>query len=934
MSDAIPFNHIYLIDGSGYIFRAFFGIPPMTRPDGTPVNAVFGYTNMLIKLLNDHDADGFAVIFDAGRESFRNEFYPEYKAQRPDAPEDLIPQFALIREATRAFNLPSIEMKGYEADDLIATYAQQAKAAGIQVTIVSSDKDLMQLVEPGIALLDPMKNIPIGEEQVLAKFGVTPDKVVDVQALAGDSVDNVPGVPGIGVKTAAQLINDYGDLESLLNRAEEIKQPKRRQNLIEHAELARISRRLVELKRDVPVEAELAGFDRNDPDGDVLRAFLEENGFRSIIARLGEMLGGGGTEGEAAEAETPPGDAEYELVQTTAALKRWIAEADREGIVTIDTETTSLDAHRAELVGVSLSVKAGKACYIPLGHRSPEAAVADSGQGGLDLAGPEDAAPDTPEQIPLEEAVALLKPLLEDPGVLKVGQNIKYDMIILGRYGIEMAPIDDTMLLSYVVEGGLHGHGMDDLAQLHLGHDTIKFKDVAGSGKSQVTFDKVPLDKALDYAAEDAEITGRLHNLLKPRLVTDQMATVYETIERPLVPVLTAMERTGIKVDRDVLRRMSNDFAQRLAELETQIHGLAGRSFTIGSPKQLGEILFDEMGLPGGKKGKSGAYATGADILESLAAGGHDLPARVLDWRQLSKLKSTYTDSLQEQINPATGRIHTSYSQAIASTGRLSSNDPNLQNIPIRTEEGRKIREAFVAEEGCKLLSVDYSQIELRLAAEIAGVDSLKQAFLEGQDIHAITASQVFGVPVEGMDPMVRRQAKAINFGIIYGISAFGLANNLRIPQADARNYIKAYFERYPGIRDYMDRAKEQCKKQGFVTTLFGRKIHIPAIGEKNPARKSFGERAAINAPIQGTAADIIKRAMIRVPRALSDAGLDAKMLLQVHDELLFEVPEAQIEKTTQVVRGVMETACDPVLKLSVPLVADAGVGANWAEAH
>ncbi len=935
MSDAIPFNHIFLIDGSGYIFRAFFGIPPMTRPDGTPVNAVFGYTNMLIKLLNDHDADGFAVIFDAGRESFRNEFYPEYKAQRPDAPEDLIPQFALIREATRAFNLPSIEMTGYEADDLIATYAQQAKAAGIQVTIVSSDKDLMQLVEPGIALLDPMKNIPIGEEQVLAKFGVTPDKVVDVQALAGDSVDNVPGVPGIGVKTAAQLINDYGDLESLLNRAEEIKQPKRRQNLIEHAELARISRRLVELKRDVPVEAELAGFDRNDPDSEVLRAFLEENGFRSIIARLGEMLGGESREGESAEPEAAPGEAEYELVQSRAALERWIAEANREGIVTIDTETTSLDAHRAELVGVSLSVKAGKACYIPLGHRSPEAAAAaESDQGGLDLAAPQDAAPEAPEQIPLDEAITLLKPLLEDPGVLKVGQNIKYDMIILGRYGIEMAPVDDTMLLSYVVEGGLHGHGMDDLAQLHFGYDTIKFKDVAGSGKSQVTFDKVPLDKALDYAAEDADITGRLHGVLKPRLVTDRMATVYETIERPLVPVLATMERTGIKVDRDVLRRMSNDFAQRLAELETQIHELAGRPFTIGSPKQLGEILFDEMGLSGGKKGKSGAYATGADILESLAAQGHDLPARVLDWRQLSKLKSTYTDSLQEQINPATGRIHTSYSQAIASTGRLSSNDPNLQNIPIRTEEGRKIREAFVAEEGCKLLSVDYSQIELRLAAEIAGVESLRQAFLEGQDIHAITASQVFGVPVEGMDPMIRRQAKAINFGIIYGISAFGLANNLRIPQADARNYIKAYFERYPGIRSYMDQAKEHCRKQGFVTTLFGRKIHIPAIGEKNPARKSFGERAAINAPIQGTAADIIKRAMIRVPRALSDAGLEAKMLLQVHDELLFEVPEAEIEKTTEVVRRVMETACDPVLKLSVPLVADAGVGDNWAEAH
>lgn len=932
MSNSIPFKHIYLIDGSGYIFRAFFGIRPMTRPDGTPVNAVFGYTNMLIKLLNDHASDGFAVIFDAGRESFRNEFYPQYKAQRPDAPEELIPQFALIREATRAFNLPSIEMKGYEADDLIATYAQQAKAAGVQVTIVSSDKDLMQLVEPGIALFDPMKNIPIGEEQVLEKFGVAPDRVVDVQALAGDSVDNVPGVPGIGIKTAAQLINEYGDLESLLSRAEEIKQPKRRQNLIEHAELARVSRRLVELKRDVPVDDDLSGFDRIDPDGPVLRAFLEENGFRSIIARLGETLGD--DTAAIAKQDAGPTEAQYELVQTADALKRWIATANKLGSVTVDTETTGLNAHRAELVGISISCEAGKACYIPVGHRSADAAAAESDQGGLDLMAPQDKAAEAPEQIPLDEAIALIKPLLEDPGVLKIGQNIKYDMIILARYGIEMTPIDDTMLLSYVVEGGLHGHGMDDLAQLHLDYDTIKFKDVAGSGKSQVTFDKVPLDKALDYAAEDADITGRLHSLLKPRLVTDQMTTVYETIERPLVPVLARMERTGIKVDRDVLRRMSNDFAQRLAELETRIHEMAGRSFTIGSPKQLGEILFDEMSLPGGKKGKSGAYATGADILESLAAQGHDLPARVLDWRQLAKLKSTYTDSLQEQINPETGRIHTSYAQAIASTGRLSSNDPNLQNIPIRTEEGRKIREAFVAEEGCKLLSVDYSQIELRLAAEIADIDSLRQAFLEGQDIHAITASQVFGVPVEGMDPMIRRQAKAINFGIIYGISAFGLANNLRIPQNDAKNYIAAYFERYPGIRAYMERAKEDCKKHGFVTTLFGRKIHIPAIGEKNPARKNFGERAAINAPIQGTAADVIKRAMIRVPRALTSAGLDAKMLLQVHDELLFEVPEAQIEETTAVVREVMENACNPVLRLSVPLVADAGTGSNWAEAH
>ncbi len=924
MNATPPLRHLYLVDGSGYIFRAYFAIPPRNSSDGTPTNATFGFTNMLIKLLRETDADGVAVIFDKSARSFRNDFYPEYKAHRPPPPEDLIPQFAMIREATQAFNLPCIEMDNYEADDIIATYARLAHEAGIEVTVVSSDKDLMQLVGDGVTMLDPMKNIQIGPDQVVEKFGVPPEKVVEVQALAGDSVDNIPGVPGIGIKTAAQLITEYGDLESLLARAAEIKQPKRRESLIENAELARISRRLVELKVDVEVEHPLSDFTLHEPDPAALRAFLERYEFRSVIARLGDKLGDGGDGAAATAVETA--EARYELVRDLPTLEAWVAAAHEAGVVAVDTETTGLDAMRADLVGVSLALEPGKACYIPLAHRTQGV------EGELDLAGGGEL---LGGQILFARAIAALKPMLEDPSVLKIGQNIKYDMLIFAGQEIQVAPVDDTMLLSYVLEGGSHGHGMDELAELHLGHRTIKFSEVAGSGRRQVTFDRVPLDKALDYAAEDADITLRLHEILKPQLVAGHMVTVYETIERPLVPVLAAMERVGVKLDRDALRRLSNDFARRAAELETEIHKLAGRPFTIGSPKQLGEVLFDELGLEGGgKKTKSGTHATGANVLEALAAQGHALPARVLDWRQLTKLKSTYTDALQEQIDPKTGRVHTSFSQAVASTGRLSSNDPNLQNIPVRTEEGRKIRQAFVAEPGMKLLSVDYSQIELRLAAHMADVAPLKAAFHEGQDIHAITASQVFGVPVEGMDPMVRRQAKAINFGIIYGISAFGLANNLGIPQKHAKAYIEAYFERYPGIRDYMERMRQICRKQGYVSTLFGRKVHIPSIKDKNPARRNFGERAAINASIQGSAADIIKRAMIRVPKALADAGLKGRMLLQVHDELLFEVPKAEVKQTSELVCSVMAGACAPVLELSVPLTADAGVGDTWAEAH
>ncbi|MRG71432.1 DNA polymerase I [Alphaproteobacteria bacterium HT1-32] len=915
-------EHLYLVDGSGYIFRAYHALPPMNRPDGTPTNAVYGFCNMLMKLMEDTEADHIAVIFDAARKNFRNDIYPEYKANRDAPPEDLIPQFALIRQAVEAFNLKPIEMEGFEADDLIATYARQAREKGAEVTIVSSDKDLMQLVRDGVAMMDPMKNRKIGLDEVMEKFGVAPDRVVDVQSLAGDSVDNVPGVPGIGVKTAALLINEYGDLDTLLARAGEIKQNKRRENLIEFAESARISRELVRLRDDVDVDRDLDAFIINQPNPEVLLPFLEAQNFRTLYTKYATALGAEDTLTATAE-NVDYGS--YELVQDEAALKRWIAEACRLGVVAVDTETTSLNALKAKLVGVSLSTEAGKACYIPLGH------VGGGSQGSLDFGDSGDSSgKDVPKQIPMARAIELLKPMLESPAVLKIGQNIKYDIEILARHDIMISPCDDTMLLSHVLEGGLHGHGMDELAELHLGYHTIKYKDVVGSGKSQIGFAEVALDKALDYAAEDADVTYRLWQILKPRLPLEKLTTVYETIERPLIHVLTDMEREGILVDVAQLRALSEDFAGRMAEFVTQIHELAGEEFNVGSPKQLGEILFDKMSLPGGKRNKNGAWATGAEVLDDLAAQGHELPQRILDWRQLSKLKSTYTDALVNEINPDTGRIHTNYGMAGASTGRLSSNEPNLQNIPVRTEEGRKIREAFIPKEGCTLISVDYSQIELRLLAHVADIDVLKQAFADGEDIHAITASGVFGIPVEGMDPMIRRKAKAINFGIIYGISAFGLARQLGIERGEAKQYIDAYFERYPGIRDYMDQAKAMAAEKGYVQTLFGRRIHTPSIRDKNPNMRGFAERAAINAPIQGGAADIIKRAMIRVHAALNESNLKTRMLLQVHDELIFEAPEGEVEDAISLIRTKMETAAT----LSVPLIADAGTGPNWAEAH
>ncbi|WP_319532953.1 DNA polymerase I [uncultured Cohaesibacter sp.] len=956
--------HLFLVDGSSYIFRAYHALPPLTRKsDGLPVGAVSGFCNMLWKLMQEGDSGlagvaptHMAVVFDAKGKTFRNDIYDQYKAHRPPAPEDLIPQFGLIREAVRAFNIACIELEGYEADDIIATYSEKALEAGADVTIIGSDKDLMQLIRPGVLMVDTMKNKVINEDEVMAKFGVTPDKVVEVQSLAGDSVDNIPGVPGIGIKTAAQLINDYGDLETLLARAEEIKQNKRRENLIEFADQARISKQLVFLKRDVPLPLGIEDLVCCDLDGVKIVSFLKTMEFTSLTRRVAEATE---TEAEVVETtdldivgweapeETEAADVDtgglktptqlaakiasdmaalpidrdgYQTVTTKEELQLWLDEAKRIGQIAVDTETDSLDAMQANLVGVSLATEPGKACYIPLAHVTGEG---DMFGGGL-----------AEGQIPLDDALAMLKPMLEDPSILKIGQNLKYDTLLLSRYDVEVAPFDDTLLLSYVLDAGKHGHGMDELSELWLGHQPIPFKEVAGTGKNQLTFDKIAIDKATAYAAEDADVTLRLWMVLKPRLAADQMTRVYERLERPLLPVLTKMERRGITVDRQILSRLSGNFAQGMAGLEEEIHKLAGQPFNIGSPKQLGDILFGEMGLPGGKKTKTGAWSTSAGVLEDLAAAGHELPRKVVDWRQLSKLKSTYTDALPTFINPETGRVHTSYSLAATSTGRLSSSDPNLQNIPVRTEEGRKIRTAFIATPGHKLISADYSQIELRVLAHIAGIEQLKKAFEDGLDIHAMTASEMFNVPIEEMDSATRRRAKAINFGIIYGISAFGLANQLGISRTEAKDYIDTYFERFPGIRDYMEETKKQAREKGYVETIFGRKIHYPEINSKNPNMKAFQERAAINAPIQGSAADIIRRAMIRMDDALEASKLTAKMLLQVHDELIFEVPEAEVAATIPLVQKVMESAPMPALQLSVPLKVDAEAANNWDEAH
>jgi len=976
-------DHLFLVDGSSYIFRAYHALPPLTRKsDGLQVNAVLGFCNMLWKLLMEMKPEEkpthLAVVFDKSEKTFRTDFYPQYKAHRPDAPADLIPQFPLIREAVHAFEIPCLEQAGFEADDLIATYARLACEAKATTTIVSSDKDLMQLVGNGVIMYDTMKDRRIGRDEVIEKFGVPPEKVIEVQALIGDSTDNVPGVPGIGVKTAAQLIGEYGDLETLLKRAKEIKQDKRRQSLIDNAELARISKRLVTLDNKVPLEAPPDALAVHEPDYRHLIAFLKAMEFNTMTRRVAEKSGidasqvdadaklsagsapspdaaalppanraptpktaptlplsGGGK--QANDALTPialataRGEAaraakfdrsKYETVRTLARLNEWITRAHEAGIVAVDTETTSLDPMQAGLCGFSLAVAPNEACYVPIGHKK------EGGGDGMFAGGLES------DQIPERDALTAIKALLEDKAVLKVAQNMKYDWLVFAQRGIEIAGYDDTMLISYVLDAGRGSHGMDDLAKRWLNHDTIHFHHVAGSGKAQVTFDCVSIEKATEYAAEDADVTLRLWYALKPRLAAERVTSVYESLERAMPSVLARMERRGISIDRQVLSRLSGEFAQEQARLEDEIKTLAGEPLNPGSPKQIGDILFGKMSLPGGTKTKTGQWSTGARELEDLAEQGHALPRKILDWRQVSKLRSTYTEALPNYVNPDTKRVHTSYALASTSTGRLSSSDPNLQNIPIRTEDGRKIRRAFVASPGMKLVSADYSQIELRLLAEIADIAALKKAFRDGLDIHAMTASEMFGVPVKDMPAEVRRRAKAINFGIIYGISAFGLAAQLGIDKNEAGAYIRKYFERFPGIRDYMDETREFCRDKGYVLTLFGRKCHYPDIRNSNPSIRAFNERAAINARLQGSAADIIRRAMIRIEPELEAAKLRAQMLLQVHDELIFEVPESEVNDTIPIVKDVMETAPHPSVALHVPLQVDARAADNWDEAH
>ncbi|WP_438279164.1 DNA polymerase I [Nitrobacter sp.] len=984
--DNMQGQHVFLVDGSSYIFRAYHALPPLNRKsDGMQVNAVLGFCNMLWKLLRDMPKDDkpthLAIVFDKSEVTFRNTLYSDYKAHRPPAPDDLIPQFALIREAVKAFDLPCLEQIGFEADDLIATYVRQACERGATATIVSSDKDLMQLVTDCVTMYDTMKDRRLGVPEVIEKFGVPPEKVVEVQALAGDSVDNVPGVPGIGVKTAAQLITEYGDLETLLARAGEIKQPKRREALIENAEKARISRQLVLLDDHVALDVPLEDLAVQEPDARKLIAFLKAMEFTTLTKRVAEYSqvnaaeiepdrkNASGTLSAAAKASTdavtgdlfgndsgakatpairakatsatevktpqalaaarleavrnlPVQPDKYEIVHSLDRLKNWIARIDNDGSFAVEARAPTIDPMQAELCGIALAVAPNDACYVPLGHRQ-------SGDGaGLFAAGL------APDQIATSDALKLLKPVLESSGHLKVGFNVKFTAVLLARHGIVMQNNDDVELISYALDAGRGSHDLQSLAKRWLGHVSQSYGELIGSGRSKLAYDQVPIDRATTYAAEYADLALRLWQVLKPRLVAERMNAVYETLERPMIATLARMEQRGITIDRQVLSRLSGEFAQTAARLEAEIQQLAGEPINVGSPKQIGDVMFGKMGLPGGSKTKTGAWSTSAQILDELAEQGHDFPRKILDWRQVSKLKSTYTDALPEHVDPQTHRVHTTYALAATTTGRLSSNEPNLQNIPVRNEEGRKIRRAFIATPDHKLVSADYSQIELRLLAEIADIPVLKQAFRDGLDIHAMTASEMFGVPVQGMPGEIRRRAKAINFGIIYGISAFGLANQLGIPREEAAAYIKKYFERFPGIRAYMDATRDFCRAHGYVTTLFGRKCHYPDIRSPNPSHRAFNERAAINARLQGTAADIIRRAMVRMDDALAEKKLSAKMLLQVHDELIFEVPDDEVAATLPVVQHVMQDAPFPAVLLSVPLRVDARAADNWDEAH
>ncbi|MDQ3078017.1 MAG: DNA polymerase I [Pseudomonadota bacterium] len=926
---AAQHNHLYLVDGSSYIFRAYHRLPPLTNRHGVAAGAVYGYTAMLWKLADGlSKSDGpthLAVILDASSTTFRNTMYDQYKANRPPPPEDLIPQFPLIRTATRAFSIPCIETEGLEADDIIACYTKAALAAGWSTTIVSSDKDLMQLIEPGVDMLDTMNDRRIDAEYVVAKFGVPPEKLGDVLALMGDSVDNVPGVPGIGPKTASQLIVEYGDLETVLASTESIKKPKLKQSLIDHAANARLSRELVRLVCDAELPEPLEDLELKGIPPEPLREFLEDQGFKALLARMVGGGGGGASAGNVAAVMTPmpakPAEPEkitvdrtlYETVTSADALDRWIAEARHQGYVAVDTETDCIDCIVAKLVGISLATAPNKACYVPIGH------------GGGDLLS------EAPNQLPFDLVLAKLKPLLEDPAVLKIAHNLKYDWVMFAKHGIVVAPYDDTLVMSFDLDAGRSGHGMDELAKSHFDHECIAFKTVCGVGRNQITFDKVPIDAATEYAAEDADITLRLWQRLKPRIFAEGATRVYEMVDRPLVATVSRMEQRGIEVDRAYLSKLSGTFATEIAKLETQVYEAAEGPFTIGSPQQLGAVLYDRLGLKGGRKGKSGTYSTDVTELERLAAEGVPVARLVLDWRQLSKLKSTYTDALQAQINPETGRVHTSYSLSGAQTGRLSSTEPNLQNIPIRTELGRQIRDAFVAAPDHVLMSADYSQIELRLAAHMADVPQLKEAFAAGEDIHNMTAEELFGT----VDRDTRNKAKTINFAILYGISSWGLAGRLGVSREEGKSIIDRYFERFPGINAYINDTLAFVREHGFTQTLFGRKTHFPNIRSPQMNHRQGAERAAVNAPIQGTSADLIKRAMNRMDAALTDAGLHGvRMLLQVHDELVFEVPLGHEEAAAKVVRDVMARAAEPALTLDVPLDVEVGWGAHWGAAH
>ena len=916
-------QRLILVDGSGYIFRAFYALPPMSREDGTPVNAVFGFTSMLLKLSEDMEGENILVVFDAARTTFRNAIYKEYKANRSEPPEELVPQFDLIKKATTAIGLKSLEVENYEADDIIATYVKIAKKENIETLVISSDKDLMQLIQDGVSLYDPMKNIKIGPEAVLEKFGVSPDKVIDVQALAGDSSDNVPGVPGIGVKTASQLINEYGSLEKLLDNASSIKQEKRRESLLNNAELAIVSKKLVSLFSDVPIPYKISDLKWTPRNDDNLLAFLKENNFKRLENRYFDPEQAGNSQPESKNIEQ-----NYNLITKLSDLQNLIDECIKCGVIAVDTETDSINAVQANLVGVSISTKPGTAYYIPLRHIENSVPLLIDEK--LDQK-------DKIEQINFDSAINLLKKILEDPSIIKVGHNIKYDMLVFSQKrngSINLYPVHDTMCMSYVNDANRYSHKLDSLAKDFFDHETIKYDDVCGKGSKQVTFDKIHPNDALNYAAEDADFCLRIFLALKEELFISKLNSVYERIERPLINVIANMEKEGILIDKSTLNALSIEFQDKLTLLQKKIYELCGEEFNIASPKQLGEILFEKLNLPQDKKSKTGNYSTSISVLEGLSTKGFEIADLIIEWRTLSKLKSTYTDALQESINKQTKRVHTSYSMASASTGRLASTNPNLQNIPIRTSDGRRIREAFIARDGYKLISADYSQIELRLMAHAANETEMIKAFNENVDIHSQTASKVFGIPIEDLDSEIRRSAKAINFGIIYGISAFGLSKQLSCSQSEAKNFIESYFDQFPKIKSYMDAMIENAKMKGYVETFFGRRIPIKGINSKNFQERSFAERQSINAPIQGSAADIIKRAMIKIHNVFQEKNIESKMLLQVHDELVFECPKDEINTVSNLIKKEMEQANLPLFPLNIPIVVDFGEADNWSEAH